>query len=612
VLLFHGGKLTGGYLGVDLFFVLSGYLITSLLLLEATATGSIGLAGFWARRARRLLPALFLVLAFVALYAVVIAEPSELHRIRADALATIGYVANWRFVFGGFDYFALFEAPSPLSHTWSLAIEEQFYVVWPLVVVGVLALTRRRSRRTGAPARPARAMFWLSATLAVASAGWALVLWRWTHDPTRIYYGTDTRAAAILLGAALGAWTTWKGSAEHRSVRGAVDACGIVGAIVLAVAWARLSGAELYRGGLLVCGIAGLAVVAAAAQPHPGVLARVLGVRPLVALGLVSYGMYLWHWPLYLWLDAERVGLTGWPLLAIRMTVTLVVATASYRLVERPIRQGALSARTARWATPCAAAALILVTLLSTTGYVAPASAATAGTTDAQTAARRADRDPGARRLMVVGNSVAYFLAADGFSRLRVTPPLVTLNAGKYACAYPVGERLRVDDFSQGNAVLPCDAGVAAAARRFRPDVVLMMFSDSGSGQLLHHGRWLESCDAGYARWYRATLAAATRQFEAAGARVVLTTAPYSQVLGYDEEDKRQSDCTNEVFRAFARKHRDVRLIELGRFVCPSHATCRQKLHGAVLRVDGVHYRDAAARALARWMLPQLGLPGGR
>src|SRR6185295_1637178 len=112
-----------------------------------------------------------------------------------------------RYVFSGFDYFALFTAPSPLNHTWSLAIEEQFYVVWPLVLVGLLAALRRWSRHTGEAARPARAVFWLSLTLAIASGAWALLLWHSTHDPTRIYYGTDTRAAAILLGAAWGAWT---------------------------------------------------------------------------------------------------------------------------------------------------------------------------------------------------------------------------------------------------------------------------------------------------------------------------------------------------------------------------------------------------------------------
>ena len=128
VLLFHGGVLKGGYLGVDLFFVLSGYLITSLLLAETARSGTIGLGGFWARRARRLLPALFLMLLAVCAYAIFIAKPTELNQIRGDFLATLGYVANWHLVLAHYDYWRLFTSPSPLNHTWSLAIEEQFYV----------------------------------------------------------------------------------------------------------------------------------------------------------------------------------------------------------------------------------------------------------------------------------------------------------------------------------------------------------------------------------------------------------------------------------------------------------------------------------------------------
>jgi hypothetical protein len=210
---------------------------------------------------------------------------------------------------------------------------------------------------------------------------------------------------------------------------------------------------------------------------------------------------------------------------------------------------------------------------------------------------------------MLVGNSVAYFLATDGFDHLHVRPPLVTLNMGKWACLYPAGDRLRTDDFSRGFTGISCGAGVVDAARRFRPDVVLMTFSDSGPGQLLHRGRWLRSCDPGYARWYTATLDAVTRRFEAVGARVVLTTAPYSVVFGYDDNAKRQTDCTNDVFRTFARRHPAIRLVELGPFVCPTRDRCRTTWHGVTLRADGTHYRDAAARLIARWLLPKLGLP---
>ncbi|MBM3675297.1 MAG: acyltransferase [Actinobacteria bacterium] len=307
VLVFHGGRLEGGFLGVDLFFVLSGFLITALLLTESRATDRISFAGFWARRARRLLPALFLMLAGVALYAVLVAEPAELERIRGEALATLGYVANWRAVFGGSSYWELFLVPSPLQHTWSLAIEEQFYLVWPLVFGAVLAWGRRRSASRADGSSTARRMLALSLGLAGSCAILALGI----GEANRVYYGTDTRAPAILFGASLAAWLAWRGPVRTRGGRRRLEMVAFVAVAALAVAWTRLSGPLLYQGGLLLCGLAGAAVVASAAHPVRGPLARAFELRPLVGLGLISYGAYLYHWPLYVYLDEKRVGLDG-------------------------------------------------------------------------------------------------------------------------------------------------------------------------------------------------------------------------------------------------------------------------------------------------------------
>src|SRR3954454_19666729 len=167
VLVFHGGYLQGGYLGVDAFFVLSGVLITSLLLVEAASSGGVSLRRFWARRARRLLPAVACVLAFVAVYAWVWAKPEELATIRGDAIATLLYVANWRQIFSSNDYFALFRSPSPLQHTWSLAIEEQFYVLWPLAVFALVGVRARRGWGS------ARRVFAACCGLVVVSVVWA-------------------------------------------------------------------------------------------------------------------------------------------------------------------------------------------------------------------------------------------------------------------------------------------------------------------------------------------------------------------------------------------------------------------------------------------------------
>ena len=344
VLLFHAGHLRGGYLGVDAFFVLSGFLITSLLLVERARSGGIGLGAFWARRARRLLPALFAVLAFVALYALVIASADERASIRADALATLGYVANWRAIFSGADYWALFRSPSPLEHTWSLAIEEQFYLLWPLLVVAVAAAPRR--------------VLLLASGLGLAS----FIAMQALYDPaspSRAYYGTDTRLASILVGAALAAWSVMRPpvAGGKRRVLLEIAAIGAVG--LLAYAWCRVEGSStvLYRGGLFVTAIAVAVVIAAGVHPVRGPVQRALSFRPLCALGLISYGVYLWHWPIYVWLDETRTGIDGWPLVALRIAVTVGVATISYFVLEQPIRRGALSPRVLRPAVPALAAA---------------------------------------------------------------------------------------------------------------------------------------------------------------------------------------------------------------------------------------------------------------
>jgi len=196
VLLFHGGVtwMRGGFLGVDIFFVLSGYLITTLLLVEWGRTRHIRLLAFWARRARRLLPALALLLVGVVLFGLLVAAPETLDRLRDDALSSIGYVANWRFIASGQSYFDQFVEASPLRHSWSLAIEEQFYLLWPLVL---LVLLRWRPRLSS--------LARLFAAGAIASALLMAVLVDPEGDPSRVYYGTDTRAQALLVGATLAA-----------------------------------------------------------------------------------------------------------------------------------------------------------------------------------------------------------------------------------------------------------------------------------------------------------------------------------------------------------------------------------------------------------------------
>jgi peptidoglycan/LPS O-acetylase OafA/YrhL len=349
VVLYHfsPGILPGGFLGVDMFFVLSGFLITSLLVNEWEGTRRISLPAFWARRARRLLPALFLVLAVVGFYAVFIAQPVEAQHVANDGLAALSYVANWRFIASGQAYIQQYtnQAASPLRHMWSLAIEEQFYVLWPLLVAGIGLVVARGSDRTGRRRRRLRrTLVTVCVVLGAASLLRMVTLYQPGGDPNRVYYGTDTRAFVLLIGAALGALSAGAPIVSSPRVRRLLVSVGCVSAIALIVVMATLTTNSpwLYEGGYGVLAVLIVVVLAAAAQPGRNPLARLLEWRALVGLGLISYGVYLWHWPATVWLTTHSTGLSGPGLFTLRVVTTLGASIASYVLVEQPIRRGRL------------------------------------------------------------------------------------------------------------------------------------------------------------------------------------------------------------------------------------------------------------------------------
>ncbi len=425
VMLYHGqvSWAQGGFLGVDVFFVLSGFLITSLLLKEITTTGRLELLAFWKRRARRLLPALFVLLGAVAVYAWVAAPPTQLASLRSDALASLAYVSNWKFILDGTSYFHAFQAPSPLAHTWSLAIEEQWYLIWPIALLGLVRVCRGRRGLLAAAI----------AALALASAALAAVLYHPGTDPSRVYYGTDTRAQTLLVGALLAVcvmgprpWLALD-SRRHRNVMAAVG-CG--GALVLAFMCTHVgsSGAFLYRGGFLVVAIAAAAVVAAAASRNA--FARVCGMRPLRAIGLISYGLYLWHWPVDVVANSARTGLHGALLFFTQTAITAVIATASYVFVELPIRRNGLAGlrlprlRGARLLTaPIALASVVGLIFVTTTGAVA--SPSVSGLIRAQSRLQpKAVPSRNAARILMLGDSQMLtlgFFTGDTFAPTATT-----------------------------------------------------------------------------------------------------------------------------------------------------------------------------------------------
>lgn len=358
VLLFHSGFswARGGFLGVSTFFVLSGFLITSLLLREWDNSGTIRLGRFWARRLRRLLPAALLTLALVALLVWRLGTAEQLANLRWDLLAALAYVANWRFYFDGTSYADLFSAPGPLQHFWSLAIEEQFYLLFPPIVIALLKMGGRR--------------LLLGFLCAAGALSIGLGLWL-GGDLDRIYYGTDTRAAELLAGALLALWWSRR---LNRSAAGdagpgrgqarieIVDLAGGVALVGMFWAWWAIAHSSplITHAGLPLYAILTTVIIRAAIQPS--LVARLLSWRPLRWVGLVSYGLYLYHWPVFLILDRTRLGWPPLPLFALQMSVTIAMALASYHILEMPIRRGRIL-RTNRAAGAAALAGALLVGL---------------------------------------------------------------------------------------------------------------------------------------------------------------------------------------------------------------------------------------------------------
>ncbi len=384
VILYHGGVswAPGGLLGVELFFVLSGFLITSLLLAEWARSGGIVLRAFWARRARRLLPALFALVLVIGIYYALGGPTTAVPNLENDGISTLLYVNNWHQIANGTNYFAASGPISPLQHTWSLAIEEQFYVLWPLVVLAVLGLARRRGT---SDRRSLQILLGLSLAGAVASAADMALLFNGAHGLDRVYYGTDTRAAGLLIGASLATavmlrrrWPAPRGRLARTALtaRGRrVLAGGAMVALAAIAAGVGLAGGSsrwLYPYGLLGVDAAGVVVILAVLAVPRSPAVRLLSAPPLRAMGTISYGLYLWHFPLFLWLDESSTHTTGLALLALRLSVTLAVSLLSYWLVEQPIRQRRRPAWVMRSLAPAGAAAAFVSLIMASAAASLP------------------------------------------------------------------------------------------------------------------------------------------------------------------------------------------------------------------------------------------------
>jgi peptidoglycan/LPS O-acetylase OafA/YrhL len=623
VLLFHANqRLRGGYLGVDLFFVLSGFLITSILLEEHAKKGSIDLKAFWIRRARRLLPALLSLMPAVALYAWTLAPKSELRSLRADALATLGYVANWRAIFVKRSYWEMFAAPSPLEHTWSLAIEEQFYVVWPLVVLGLLMFGRRRAVLVG------------TIFLAFGSC-LAMTLLYQGGDTTRVYLGTDTRGAAILFGAALAASSTEPpkaGRREHPTTSGVsssralthvllLDMLGVGAALVLGAAWVLLDGksALLYRGGFWVTQLCALVLIVCAVHAPSGVVARVLSWRPLRAMGVISYGVYLWHWPVYVVLTDVRTHLSGVALLALRLGVTIAIAAVSYRFLERPIRERGIA-----WGRPLVvvptAIALAVVFVIASTRLVSAENPAGAFKPSVPSLPkpgreRQATMDilppaselpPGTLRVLVLGDSVALSLGAMMYWMQTWDDASVAHRAiGDCSILEGYGQVHSMSGIKHGNG--NCARAWVSDVTEVRPDVTVILlggayFSTMNVGTKSE--RWVSVCDPGWRDAFSKRLGALLADIAPWTKRRVVMLAAYPGTQWQTPTIDDDVDCYDHMLRDVATAA-GADVLDLNGYLCPDRA-CTLISHGEPVRPDGLHFDGPGAEDTAHWVLHQL------
>jgi peptidoglycan/LPS O-acetylase OafA/YrhL len=599
VVLYHLGYgwMQGGFMGVDAFFVLSGFLITSLLLTESAAEGAIRLGAFWSRRVRRLLPALLVMVVVVVVYATWFRPAIELGRLRGDAVASLFYVANWRLIS---------QLYSPFQHLWSLAVEEQFYLIWPPVVVLVTKLAHR----------PWRALLLIASIGVVASQLFTIIV----YDPQHIapaYFSTPARMNTIFVGCALGtALLLYPKLVRDRSAR-TMTVVSVVALATCTLAWVRAAPSrEFFHGGDTVFALAFAALLFSLQRPG-GIVGRALAVRPLVWLGGISYAVYLWQWPVILYVDESRTGMSGVPLDLLRIVLTLVIALVSTRLVELPVRRSRVNVLL--WAIPATIGALVVV-LVATTDVALSArerfpiaydtrcfrpSTADRGAT--RVALRRAGvgRDPAltGSPVTVVGDSAVCNLragldAAGPLTRIR------TVDAARPACGVVAGDTL-VPDGTPGPAGC-LDASRSAYRRDGARTGLLVWWSTLEGRDLVVGGRTVRAGTAAHTRVLRDRMEHWLRDMPA-DVRLAVVTVPLPTTG--DPKVRRQVEHLRTASRAFAAAHPGrVTLVDLAGLQCHGQAACVATVDqlrnspGAPLPPDGT------AR-LTAWMLSRLAAP---
>ena len=615
IFLFHAGSplVPGGPLGVSVFFTLSGFLITRLLLDEAVRSTALDLPKFWARRLRRLLPAALAGIGLVLVLSLLSALQVDPANLRLDVFGALGYAANWRFLFAGDSYSQLFQGPSPLLHYWSLAVEEQFYLLLPLVVWLVLrhARTARSFRLSLRTVLLVGIGISLLTTVIAGAAG--------NYD--FVYYSLPSRAGELLMG---GVFATFVGVArvgEGRAPRW-VSAVGFAALLAIGVLCTIPTPTDgwIGRGGLTAFAIVSATLIAAATPAGP--LASLLALWPLRRLGIISYGLYLYHWPIILWLSPDRTGLHGTELVLLQATVTVGVALLSYRYLERPIRTGAmLRGSGARLAAPVGIVAMAMCGFLVTSALTTPSTldfAAAAAEVNVGQAKAPATPLPVP---VAIGAptppTVAFFgdssglVTAKGFKRWAADGTQLQMVGGAawYGCGI-----VREGEARFNSKVFDPDACGALTAQwgealdEARPQIAVVQVGPIEVDDHLLPGdtRWRAPGDPKYDALLKSKMLEAVDVFLSRGVTPIWLTSPYiepsksTQPPNDDPSgDPARMTRFNQLLHDVQRERPRLLLVDLARWL---------KLwpggqFDAALRPDGVHFdEDAAATIVAPWL----------
>ena len=594
VLVFHAGPptwLPGGFLGVSLFFTLSGYLITTLVLGEVRRDRHVDLWAFWARRMRRLVPALVASVVGV----LVLAWAVDLHRgIHDDLLGAVTYTSNWVQIVKGQSYGDLFLAPSPLVHLWSLAIEEQFYLVLP---VATWLLVRRGPWQV-------RAKIGVGAAVMIAVG---LVATLVDHDPVQGYYSTLQRAPEIAMGVLLACIT-------HVSVRPVprwLTIAGFAALVAAAVATrtVHVSDPIVTGGGLVAFAVLSATLVRAASRPGP--VSTVLSVAPLRWLGLISYGLYVYHWPMVVLIDDRRTSLAPVPLFVVRVGVSIAIATVSYFVLEQPMRHGRKDLSTRKVVAMGVTTLLVLVSFVL---IVVPPDAD--GVPKAKPAAAVVNPDvtrpkqPGAAAgppvVAVLGDSVPAWMIRDGASELD--PKAVAIVNGTLpACD---GAEGTPEARSRTGALVPIPEGCTGWKTQYPPffrqqaDAAALMVGGHAALDREIEGQFRSPCDPVNAEWYRKDVERRLRYLHFHAKEVVVVLPAWADDRSawiYPPDHRHRMDCVRTTLRKAAGAT-NTALVDFGQYVCPDGP----KLCRPLRTRDGMHMDPPNAPAALKWIVDQV------